>query len=142
MNYPTYPYPGFQPYYPSAHSLANLAVPPITQPFQTAGAQTPSVPAAPPDERIWVQGEGAAASWPVTANGFVRLWDSTAPVYYEKRADAQGKPLPLEVYDYKRRGGEPSVPASVPNYEDRLNAIEARLAAVEGNHTIEKEAVQ
>lgn len=72
----------------------------------------------------------------------MRLWDSTAPVYYEKRADAQGKPLPLEVYDYKRRGGEPSVPAPVPNYEDRLNAIEARLAAVEGNHTIEKEAVQ
>lgn len=144
MMYPTYPYPGLQTYYPQPQPLANLAVSSIAPPVQPSAAQVPSTPAASPDERIWVQGEVAAASWPVTANGFVRLWDSTAPVYYEKRADAQGKPLPLDIFDYKRRGGDPSTPMHAPNYEDRLNAIEARLSAVEGVHAVgqEKEAGQ
>lgn len=85
----------------------------------------------PVDDRIWVQGESAATAYLVAANGFVRLWDSTAPVFYEKQADAQGKPLPMAIYDYKRRGEDPTPKAPAPDYESRLEAIEKRLEAVE-----------
>lgn len=105
----------------------------MTAPGQSAPA------AATPDDRIWVQGEVAATSWPVTANGFVRLWDSTAHVFYEKRADAQGKPLPLEIYDYKRRGGEPAEQSEPLSYEDQLKDIEDRLSAVEKDRSAEKQ---
>lgn len=125
--YPGVPFSGPTPIYTGAT--------PAPVPYRTAETPPPS-PA--PDERIWVQGEVAAASWPVTANGFVRLWDSTAHVFYEKRADAQGKPLPLEVYDYKRRGGDPADPTDAASYEDRLKSIEGRLAAIEGNRTAGK----
>lgn len=129
-------------YTPCPTALYPIQTPPYSGPVPNGSyrtAETPP-PAPAPDERIWVQGEVAAASWPVTANGFVRLWDSIAPVYYEKRADAQGKPLPLEIYDYKRRGGELSAPAPVPapNYEDRLKSIEDRLAAIEEKRTAGK----
>lgn len=134
-------YQYFSPNYtPCQTALYPIQTPPYSGPVPNGSyrtAETPP-PAPAPDERIWVQGEVAAASWPVTANGFVRLWDSTAHVFYEKRADAQGKPLPLEVYDYKRRGGDPVDPADAASYEDRLKSIEDRLAAVEGNRTTGK----
>lgn len=56
-----------------------------------------------PDERIWVQGQGAAEAYLVAPNSFVRLWDSQAPIFYEKRADQTGRPF-LEVFEYKRKG--------------------------------------
>ena len=53
------------------------------------------------DERIWVQGQGGADAYLVAPNGFVRLWDATRPVFYEKRADHTGRPS-MESFEYKR----------------------------------------
>lgn len=75
-----------------------------------------------PDERIWVQGEGAAQAYLVAPNSFVRLWDSTRPVYYEKRADQTGRPY-MEMYEYKKCG--------VQEPEDRLKSLEERIARLE-----------
>lgn len=56
----------------------------------------------PQDERIWVQNEVSADAYLVAPNGFVRLWDANKPRFYEKRADATGRPYPLECYEYNK----------------------------------------
>lgn len=138
MAYTPYPYPNYGPYYgqPVPDQLTQLRQNQFQQqpvipimPQQMQGQQAAFQ--QPVDDRIWVQGEGAATSYLVAANGFVRLWDSTAPVFYEKQSDAQGKPLPMVIYDYKRRGDEPAQQQTIPDYESRLEAIEKRLDAVE-----------
>ena len=53
------------------------------------------------DERIWVQNETAATAYLIAPNGFVRLWDASRPVFYEKYADASGKPE-MEIYEYHK----------------------------------------
>lgn len=47
---------------------------------------------------IWVQGEGAAKSYPVAPNTSVPLWDSEANVVYIKSADASGMPSIKTLY--------------------------------------------
>lgn len=130
MAYPNYPYPSCQPgYYPQQpvpDQLAQLRQQQMAQQIMQQPVQmmAPSPPMGQPvDDRIWVQGESAATAYLVAANGFVRLWDSTAPVYYEKRADAQGKPLPMEIFDYTRRGGEPETKAAPPPQIDMSQYI-------------------
>lgn len=145
MAFTPYQYSAYQPYYsqPVPDQLAQLRQQQMQQtmmqamPQQMQGQPMPAVmpmQPGPVDDRIWVQGEGAATSYLVAANGFVRLWDSTAPVFYEKQADAQGKPLPMVIYDYKRRGDEPPAPPA-PDYESRFDSIEKRLEAIEKKRT-------
>ena len=52
---------------------------------------------------IWVQGEAAAKSYPVSAGQSVLLMDSETPVMYIKSTDQSGMPLPLRIFDYKER---------------------------------------
>ena len=64
-------------------------------------------------------------------NSFVRLWDSQAPIFYEKRADQTGRPF-LEVFEYKRKGtdsptAELSQSSQPTNYEERLKALERQM---------------
>lgn len=54
------------------------------------------------DDRIWVQNEASAENFLLSPNGFVRLWSATENKFYEKRADATGRPLQMETYEYKR----------------------------------------
>ena len=55
---------------------------------------------------IWVQGEGAAKSYPVAPNTSVPLWDSEANVIYIKSADMSGMPS-IKVLDYTIRDNAP-----------------------------------
>lgn len=82
------------------------------------------------DERIWVQNQTSAEAYLVAPNGFVRLWDSNAPVFYEKRADASGRPYPLDVYEYKRR-----TPKSAINAEEAINVYQEKIEALDGRIT-------
>ena len=52
---------------------------------------------------VWVQGEQAAKSYPVAPGNQVLLFDSDESVFYIKKADQSGRPLPLEIYDFKKR---------------------------------------
>lgn len=65
--------------------------------FQNAGAS---------QSLIWVQGEGAAKSYPVAPNTSVPLWDSEANVIYVKSADGSGMPS-IKVLDYTVRDSTP-----------------------------------
>ena len=129
------PYYGYQPYSPPVpDQLAQLRYNQgmqqgMQQGFQGFGQQQNS------DERIWVQGKNAAEAYLVAANGFVRLWDSNGQVFYEKRADASGRPC-METYEYKRLGAElPKTEAenksSVNDYSKEIDSLKARLAALE-----------
>lgn len=96
------------------------------------------------DERIWVQGEGAAQAYLVAPNGFVRLWDSTAPVFYEKRADQTGKPY-MDVYEYSKKGAQmPNQQQNAPNADNdvahQIKALEKRIDALEKKGVVKDDA--
>ena len=87
------------------------------------------------DDRIWVQGEGAAQAYLVAPNSFVRLWDSTGNVFYEKQADASGRPI-MKIYEYSQK------PVNSPDngfcdndcinlYKDQLKALSLKIDALE-----------
>lgn len=125
------PYYGYQPYSPPVpDQLAQLRYNQgMQQGFQGFGQQSNN------DERIWVQGKNAAEAYLVAANGFVRLWDSNGQVFYEKRADASGRPC-METYEYKRLGAElPKTEAesksSANDYSKEIDSLKVRLAALE-----------
>lgn len=115
MNYGYYPQYNYQNYQPQQYQ-------PVQQPQQNQTMQ---------DDRVWVASEAAADAYPLTAGGFIRLWDSNNPIFYEKRADASGRPFPLVAYDYKIRGSqqEPQT-ASTADLEKRISQLEEDLKAL------------
>lgn len=86
------------------------------------------------DERIWVQGEASAEAYLVAPNSFVRLWDSCKPVFYEKRADATGRPMPLEAYSYAKIEAKSlrNDAQGAIDYQKEIDAIIRRIEVLEG----------
>lgn len=116
-------------YYPGYYQQPTYQQPTYQQPInQTALNQIQQ------DERIWVQGEGAAQAYLVAPNSFVRLWDSNAPVFYEKRADSSGRPS-LEVFEYSRKGAQMPSQTVLSNvdrdYSEQIEALKKRIEAIE-----------
>lgn len=89
------------------------------------------------DERIWVQNETSAEAYLVAPNGFVRLWDANKPVFYEKRADASGRPLPMDVFEYVRKSprfgalGEDMDKSVRDEIKEQIDALTQRIEALE-----------
>lgn len=121
--------PYMQPNYQSGYFQPNYFSPqmqPMQQPQMPMQGQQ-----APQDDRIWVASESAAEAFQMVPNGFVRLWDSNKPIFYEKRADMNGRPMPLVAYEYKIR--DATAPEAVnPDFEKRLSALEDKMKAMEG----------
>lgn len=121
--------PYMQPNYQSGYFQPNYFSPqmqPMQQPQMPMQGQQ-----APQDDRIWVASESAAEAFQMVPNGFVRLWDSNKPIFYEKRADMNGRPMPLVAYEYKIR--DAATPETVsPDFEKRLSALEDKMKAMEG----------
>lgn len=123
-----YGYYGYQPYqgYPAQDNLAYL---------RNQQMQSPPVTQANQDERIWVSSQSAAEAYLMTPNSFVRLWDSNAPVFYEKRTDGQGRPYPMDTYRYslEDRTNTKKDVSEKDNTEiqERLQKLEERLALIE-----------
>ena len=61
----------------------------------------PTPPPQPIDEKIWVTGEEGANAYLVARGEFVRLWDDKDNIFYEKEADASGRPT-LRTYRYEQ----------------------------------------
>lgn len=81
------------------------------------------------DERIWVNGESQARDYLIAPNGFVRLWDSNRQVFYEKRADASGRPY-IDTFEYSRIC-ENKMPDNTFDYMEQIKALESRIKALE-----------
>lgn len=95
MAYPFYQsyQPQYQTYYPYQ---------PVQQPQQT---YTPSAnQPVPPTQvsNVWIYNEAEIPNYPVAPNNAVRLWVTNKPVFYEKSADATGKPT-IKIFDYAER---------------------------------------
>lgn len=120
MSYPFYQQPNYQNYNPM-----------FQQPLYTP-QMSQNTPQRNTDERIWVQGEAGANAYLVAPNGFVRLWDSQQPVFYEKRADSSGRPI-TEIFTYTKKSEQkPAVEVPATNeVDDRFKAIEQRLFNLE-----------
>lgn len=80
------------------------------------------------DDRIWVANQASAEAYLVVPNGFVRLWDNSSNKFYEKRADASGRPLPMDVFEYKKVSGPDN---HMIDYSKRFDEIDAKLAELE-----------
>lgn len=121
--------PYMQPNYQNGYFQPNYFSPqmqPMQQPQMPMQGQQ-----APQDDRIWVASESAAEAFQMVPNGFVRLWDSNKPIFYEKRADMNGRPMPLVAYEYKIR--DAAAPEAInPDFEKRLSALEDKMKAMEG----------
>ena len=85
------------------------------------------------DERIWVQNQTAAEAYLMAPNSFVRLWDANQPVFYEKRSDVTGRPMPLEIYEYAKRKPieAPLTNNATVDYQKELEALQRRVEALE-----------
>lgn len=122
MAYPTYPYPGYQPYYtpPVPDQLAQLRQ---QQMQQTMMQPTPpQPPQADPGGIIWVQGEAGAKAYHVAPGNTVQLWDSENPVIYLKSADMAGMPS-MRVLDYTERNAPRPAPQPTEPQIDMSNVV-------------------
>lgn len=107
------------------------------QPYQMQGTQMSLTNQQNGSGLIWVQGEGAAKSYPVAPNTSVPLWDSEANVIYIKSADMSGMPS-IKVLDYTVRDSvqrtadiqpvaEFATKDEVTHLEDEIKALRAKL---------------
>lgn len=115
--------------YPYYQNNFNQAQTSFNQGFNQA--QTPQ------DERIWVSSQQAGEAYLISPNGFARLWDSSQPRFYEKRADSTGRPLPMEIYEYKRISPQITTltddikKLSTEDIDAKIEALSARIEALE-----------
>lgn len=119
------------PYYQPNYQSGGFYPPNYFQPAMPMG-QSAQTQTAPQDDRIWVASEAAADVYQMVPGGFVRLWDSNKPVFYEKRADMTGRPMPLVAYEYKIRDSGPAPETVSAGFEQRLTAVEEKLKQMEG----------
>lgn len=105
------------------------------QPFQMQGTQMSfaNQPQQNGSGLIWVQGEGAAKSYPIAPNTSVPLWDSEANVVYIKSADASGMPS-IKILDYTVRNDAPKQAQIQPQTDfvthDELAAVSKEIDAL------------
>lgn len=123
----------YEQFYRNYQPIPQMQVPQVPQYQQPAPA---------PDERIWVQNKTAADAYLIAPGGFVRLWSATEPVFYEKRADATGRPLPMDVYEYTKRtsGTVEPVKNETIDYKSEIEALKERIEALEQKGTVKTNA--
>lgn len=93
------------------------------------------------DDRIWVPSRAAADAYLIAPNGFATLWDSTKSVFYEKRADASGRPSLREfTYSEKAAPIQEETPNNMEIFESRLDEFNRRLEKLETAKRPKKEA--
>lgn len=107
--------------------------------FQMPQTAPASQSMASPDDRIWVQGEDSAKAYLVAPSSFVRLWDSSSNRFYEKKADASGRPT-MEVFEYtsvtaqdapRSKEKEDAYNSALQDLIEKTDALERKFKALE-----------
>lgn len=122
--YTSYQNPWQQGYYPMYQQPQYQQV---QQPVQQTQPMQPSVPQI---SNVWIYDPSEIPNYPVAPNNAVRFWIANKKVFYEKSADATGKPT-LKVFDYSERAETASDGVStsdgklLPAYatKDELSAV-------------------
>lgn len=77
----------------------------------------PAVPQSTAFQQIFVQGEAGAKAFQLPPGcTFATLWDTEAQIFYIKRIDQNGRPFPLEAYDYTPHVDPASQPIDLSKY--------------------------
>lgn len=88
------------------------------------------------EETLYVTNEQAADAYLMAPNSFVRLWDASKNVFYEKRTDAQGRPFPLEKYEYRKVTESPTATENDLTKQfvtrEEFDALRAKLEPKQG----------
>lgn len=146
------PYPFYQAYQPNYSYYPATYQPIQQQPVQQQPYNPVANQSIPPTQvsNVWIYNEAEISSYPVAPNNAVRLWVTNKPVFYEKSADATGKPT-IKIFDYAERkeaasdGGsdEPAayatkeelgvVVSAVKGYSEALNKINADIETMRGD---------
>ena len=91
---------------------------------------------------VWVQGENAAKSYPITPNSTIMLMDSESQKFYLKSADSSGMPLPLRIFEYseisEKTEPEPKSEINLDNYVTR-DELDRRLSELSNGTKKKKE---
>lgn len=90
--------------------------------------QTPMAPR----QQEFVQGEAGANAFPMPPGcNFIILWEADPNVrrFYIKQVDQNGRPLPLESYDYERHVDPPAVQQSDLNNYVTVDQLQAAMQA-------------
>lgn len=98
----------------------------------------PPMQSQPQNSITWVQGEEGAKAYLVAAGNSVWLMDSEAPVFYIKSTDASGVPMPLRIFDFHERGGQPrQTEAPTADYARRedMDRLSAQFAELNERYT-------
>lgn len=95
-----------------------------------------------PNTFVWVSGEQAARSYPIAPGATVLMMDSEAQTFYIKKADASGRPFPLEIYDFAPRAMQqqsaPQVESNFVKMEDIDRIVEEKVNAALANRNKNK----
>lgn len=70
-----------------------------------------------PFQQIFVQGEAGARAYQLPPGcNFGILWDAESSTFYIKRIDQNGRPMPLEIYDYAAHVDPPAPQVDLSQY--------------------------
>lgn len=128
------PYPYYTPQYNYNPYSYQQMVQPIQQPQMMQPVQNTQNNVQPSPTQIsnvWIYNESEISNYPIAPNNAVRFWIANKQVFYEKSADATGKPT-LKVYEYTERAEQPVDGSKSDGGKDTPYAMKEDVAALAG----------
>lgn len=129
------PYEGYPYYSPTPEGGAGRAQP--RQALQPMSWGQPAMPAQaelpqPVNHIVWLHGVEEALAFPLGPGESAVLMDADRYVFYIKYREPNGKPAPLEIYDYTPHQEEEGQQAFNGNYVPReeFEALKAQVSAL------------
>ena len=128
--------PNYNSFYPATYQnpyqggYYQMYQQPQYQPMQQLAQQTQQVQQSVQQiSNVWIYDPSEITNYPVAPNNAVRFWIANKKVFYEKSADATGKPT-LKVFDYTEHKETASEDSSASSEKLSLYVTKDELSAV------------